>query len=233
MRNVAVGFDFDHTLGIDHALERAALGILAEQLAAPIDIQEPGEAALIDRLLGPFRRAEITMEQMIAHFVVALPTKGLIDAPDAAYLAECYRDICFQLVDSFVVPVDGARELVDTLLADGIPIGILTNGWSPLQEKKVARALGPFPGPVLVSDAIGAYKPSPAAFQQLGGALRCAPNELWFVGDDPATDIAGANASGLRTIWFDAYGHPFPVSLTPPLAHIRRIQDVAQIVRGT
>ena len=52
MKGVAVGFDFDHTLGIDHSLERHAFGDLAESSLAELvplwrTVREAGVTALI------------------------------------------------------------------------------------------------------------------------------------------------------------------------------------------
>jgi len=53
----------------------------------------------------------------------------------------------------------------------------------------------------VTSEGIRVYKPSPTIFQRalkLGGV---SPDEAVMVGDDPANDIAGAAALGIRTVW--------------------------------
>lgn len=227
---IAVGFDFDHTLGNDHGLERRGLERLAARLGAPISDTDPRYHALIDDVLAPFRRAELPMTGMIRRFVSALP--GQPPVIDAETLAREYRNLCYQLVDELVEPIDGAVDVVAELAAAGIRLGILTNGWPPLQEKKIARALGAFPGPILVSDAIGAYKPSAAAFGRLEKALGCSAADLWYVGDNPEVDIGGAKACGIKTVWFDWEGLAYPATLSPPDARISRLTDLVAIVRG-
>src|SRR6202035_3357146 len=52
---IAVGFDFDHTLGVDNGLEREALYAYAHELGRPLD---PGDAAWrtrVEDLLATFR----------------------------------------------------------------------------------------------------------------------------------------------------------------------------------
>jgi putative hydrolase of the HAD superfamily len=228
-----VGFDFDHTLGMDNHLERKAFGLLARDLGAPIDVDAPSEKALIERVLVPFREAKTSMEGMLDTFVHSLPLHDDARGIAPADLAERYRDACFSLVDELVEALDGAHACIDELLGDGVRIGILTNGWSPLQEKKIARALGAFPGPVLVSDTIGAYKPSAAAFAKLERALGCSAGELWYVGDNPAVDIAGAQAYGVRGVWLEEPGVVYPRHIAPPDAHIRSLGELPAIVRGS
>ena len=232
MTNVAVGFDFDHTLGLDNGLERRAFGVVAAGLGTPIDVEAENEKALIERLLVPFRSAELPMDDMLLAFVASLPSRAQEQRHSGAALAERYRDACYALVDDLVEPLDGARACIADLVRDGIPVGILTNGWSSLQERKIARALGPFPGPVLVSETIGAYKPSADAFAQLERALECAPSDLWYVGDNPLVDIDGARAYGVRSVWFDWEGMQYPPELAPPVARIVRLSELAAVIRG-
>jgi FMN phosphatase YigB (HAD superfamily) len=233
MNNVAVGFDFDHTLGLDQGLERKAFGVVARELGTPIDVEAPDEKRLIEAVLYPFRRAELSMPAMLAAFVSSLPAPARETDATPDELAERYREACYQLVDELVVPLDGAPACIEGLLADGIAVGILTNGWSPLQERKIAKAFGAFPGPVLVSDAIGAYKPSADAFAHLERALRCNAESLWYVGDNPLVDIGGAQAFGVRAVWLDWEGVTYPADLAPPTARIGRLAELAAIVRGS
>jgi HAD superfamily hydrolase (TIGR01549 family) len=231
--SIAVGFDFDHTLGTDNHLERRAFGVLAAELGTPIDIAAENERTIIERLLVPFRRATLSMADMLVSFVTTLPPRAQSHGHSGEELEARYRAACFGLVDELVRPLDGARACIDALVADGIPVGILTNGWSPLQERKIARALGPFPGPVLVSETIGAYKPSRDAFAQLERALGCTAADLWYVGDNPLVDIDGARAYGVRGVWFDWEGVTFPADLPPPAARIGSLADLTSLIRGS
>lgn len=232
MTKIAVGFDFDHTLGLDRALEIHAFGKLAEHLGAQLDIAEPETHRAIEVLMQPFRAAEEPMSAMVARFASTIAWNGRAVGVAAEELAVRYRHICYDLVDQFVVPTPGARECIDALVSAGIPVGILTNGWSELQERKIVRALGAFPGPVLVSDLLGAYKPSAAAFRELEAALGVRPAQLWYVGDNPVADVAGALAYGLRAVWYNGERHPYPADLPPPTAEIEHLDALSDVVRG-
>jgi HAD superfamily hydrolase (TIGR01549 family) len=233
MKRIAVGFDFDQTLGMDNHLERTAFGRLAEQFGVQLDVDEPKTYDAIEALLVPFRAAEELMPQMLARFVEFLPPNPQLLDVDADDLTGRYRQICYDLVDELVQPMSGASDCIKALVANGIPVGILTNGWSELQERKIERALGEFPGPVLVSEEIGAYKPSAEAFRKLETALGVDPSNLWYVGDNPTNDIAGARAYGLRAVWLNRGGQEYPAGLEPATAVIEDLAELWAIVRGT
>lgn len=233
MKNaLAVGFDFDHTLGADNHLEVVAFGRLAETCGIAVDIKEPRMHDMIEAILVPFRAAKEPMAGMIARFAANVPGHEELLEHDAHELAGRYRQICYDLVPEMVEPLPGACECVAALVADGIPVGILTNGWSELQERKIEHALGQFPGPLLVSDIIGAYKPSAQAFRLLEEALFVEPSGLWYVGDNPAADIDGARARGLRAVWVNQGGHEYPRGLAPPTAVIEHLDALAAVIRG-
>jgi putative hydrolase of the HAD superfamily len=86
---------------------------------------------------------------------------------------------------------------------------------------------------VLVSETIGAYKPSADAFAQLERALGCTASELWYVGDNPLVDIVGAAEYGVRSVWFDWEGSTYPPELTPPVARIEALAELAAVIRGS
>ena len=112
MSEVAVGFDFDRTLGVDHSLERRALAWLAGELGAPLDEHSAVAGAQLEAALIPFRSARVSLETMVCDFVA-----GLEPAPrtiDRVALTARYRSICYTLVDDVVEPVAGARELIES-----------------------------------------------------------------------------------------------------------------------
>jgi FMN phosphatase YigB (HAD superfamily) len=52
---------------------------------------------------------------------------------------------------------------------------------------------------------IGHRKPSAAFYQYILDDLKLAPTSICMVGDNFETDVLGANASGIRAIWFNAH----------------------------
>jgi HAD superfamily hydrolase (TIGR01549 family) len=222
---IAIGFDFDHTLGVDHALERRAFEQYARELGRPLDADEPDAAAEVDTLLARFRAGETTCDQMIAGFARVIGVAGA--------RAERWRAICYALVDELVEPLEGARETVAALRKRGIPLAVLTNGWTPLQQKKIARALGGEAiGTILVSDALHAIKPARRAFDALVEALGVPRSDIWYVGDNVRADVAGALAAGLNAVWFDWEGQSYPQDVPPPTLRITRLRELAMLAEN-
>jgi FMN phosphatase YigB (HAD superfamily) len=218
--NFAIGFDFDHTLGVDNGLERRALYEYAAELGHPIPPEDAAWRKRVEALLLSFRNGETSMDEMIAQFAAA------IGVPHAATAR--WQEHCYALVDELVQPIGGAFDVLARLHARGIPRAILTNGWTPLQQKKIARAFGDEARdlPVLVSDALRAVKPSRAAFDALVDVLGTPRERCWYVGDNPAGDVAGALAAGLRAVWFDWETQSYPQDLPPATLVIGSLREL-------
>ncbi|MBV8197134.1 MAG: HAD family hydrolase, partial [Candidatus Eremiobacteraeota bacterium] len=191
MSAIAVGFDFDHTLGTDDKLERKAFVRIARAYAMRYG-QKPNDdraAVAIDAALSSFRSGRITIDEAVAEsFASAF---GHVDADAIAG----FKNLAVTMASRCVRALPNVARMLAALDAAGVPYAVLTNGWSPLQESKVA-VIGAR-CPILVSESIGARKPSSEAFLQLAGALGVRPENAWFVGDDPGADVVGALAAGM------------------------------------
>ena len=221
----AVGFDFDHTLGIDNKLERVAFLRLLEgacQTGGHCIGTLAEEIERIDDLLVKQRAAQFTIEEAVVRF---MRERGV--AEPQPYVAE-YKRMAVDMVRMFVIPQPGVGEMLADLRRRKIPVAILTNGWSPLQQKKAERV--EFDGPVVVSADLGIQKPEPQAFSALAQALGAQPEEIAFVGDTPASDVAGAIRAGMQGIWFDAEGVTYPANLPPPSAVIHSLAELPALV---
>lgn len=221
----AVGFDFDHTLGIDNKLERVAFLRMLDR-ACVSDGQMIGtlaeEIERIDHLLARQRSGACTIEDAVEHF---MSERGCGNA--ARYVPD-YKRMCVDMVESFVIPEPGVREMLAELRRRGIPYAILTNGWSPLQMAKARRV--DFDGPVLVSADLGIQKPEPAAYDALADALGASPETIAFVGDAPASDVEGALRVGMFAVWLDAEGVKYPQDVPSPSATIHRLTELLDVL---
>jgi FMN phosphatase YigB (HAD superfamily) len=220
---IAVGFDFDHTLAIDNRLERTALIELAKEHGVTIGANDIARLAQIDTLLQEMRSGRLDLDHMVARFIHSIhkdhKTKGI---------TERFKEICCALVPAHVVALPGADQLFESLSSRGIPHAILTNGWSPLQEKK-AEAIR-YDGTVLVSDVIGVAKPARRAFEKLAD-LFPTDAQVWYVGDNPVTDIRGAIDAGMQGIWYHEHaGIPYPSQVVPPSAVIDQLLDLLELI---
>ncbi|MCS6947832.1 MAG: HAD family hydrolase [Steroidobacteraceae bacterium] len=99
-------------------------------------------------------------------------------------------------------------------LAPRYRLATLSNGNADLQRIGLASRFE-FS---LHAGAIGVAKPDPRAFHAVVAHGRLAPHEVLYVGDDPAHDIDGARAAGLRTAWVCRSARP--AGTAPSLADL-------------
>ncbi|MCD9142392.1 HAD family hydrolase [Streptomyces albireticuli] len=109
----------------------------------------------------------------------------------------------------------GTAQRLGELRAAGWSLGVITNGAVDIQQAKLKQTglLGAF-DMVCISGEVGVRKPSPEIFE--AAARRCAlPLDGWMVGDNPATDVGGGQAVGLRTLWISG-GREWPAGARNP-----------------
>lgn len=225
IRFTGLGFDIDHTLGIDNKLERVALLRLLDAIC-----EEGGhalgtlaqESARIDDLLERQRSGVFSIGEAIERFAAERGARS-----PASYV-ERYKQMAIDSVPEFFVAQPDAQAVLAELKRRRIPCAILSNGWPALQERK-ARCLG-FEGPVLVSDGLGAQKPDAAAFAALALALSATPGEIAYVGDNPRLDVAAAIAAGMHGIWLDADGLEYPPELAAPSEVIHSLTELLTLL---
>jgi putative hydrolase of the HAD superfamily len=88
------------------------------------------------------------------------------------------------------------------LRADGLKLGIITNGSTHMQEQKIHQlGLADLMDEVLISEREGLRKPEPQIFERALERLHVAAAEAWYVGDHPIVDIRGSFNAGLTPVW--------------------------------
>jgi putative hydrolase of the HAD superfamily len=123
------------------------------------------------------------------------------------------------------------REGLAGLRAAGWRIGIVTNGSSATQRAKLtATGLAELVDGVAVSDDVDVRKPDPRLFAL--AAARCGADlrGATMTGDNPAGDIGGGHAAGLRTVWLR--GRPWPSHVPPPHHAVDDVLAAMAILRG-
>lgn len=107
-------------------------------------------------------------------------------------------------------PTPGINEALDRARSAGFLPFIVTNGNVSQQEGKIARlGLAGHVAGMVVSEGCGYTKPDPRIFEvaaeTAGGTLAGA----WMVGDAAQTDVAGARAAGIDSVWLSR-GREYP-----------------------
>jgi len=198
-------FDFDHTLGIDNRLEERVMMELAKKHCQTIPEKEH-----ILEAIGRFRAGEENLGNVIEDAF----SGWNCSRSDRRSFFEEFEERSLALVKAHVRPLPGAVETLSKLHDAFVPMAILSNGWTKLQHAK-AKAIG-FPGPVIASEEIGAWKPDQRAFLLALDQLKFRIDETVYIGDSPEVDIVGAKHAGLRAVWVNLEGKIYPPDLIAP-----------------
>lgn len=113
-------------------------------------------------------------------------------------------------------PTPGITEALDKAARAGLVPYIVTNGKVEQQEGKVAKlGLAGHVAGMVVSEGVGIRKPDPEIFrvaaQDAGQTLAGA----WMIGDAAESDIEGAAAAGIDSVWLRR-GRAYPEGFTRP-----------------
>ena len=136
---------------------------------------------------------------------LAMLDEGLPDRIGPAGIEKLWEVIDESLDVSPPVLMPGALEAVQELARKPVELGIVSNtGNSSCRAYgRMLKAMGidDFFGVVSLSNELAMAKPCPEIFHHTLNALGVAPSQALHVGDNPATDVAGAAAVGMKTAW--------------------------------
>lgn len=95
-------------------------------------------------------------------------------------------------------PTPGSVAFLEAVRAQTVKTAIVTNLTAQIQLRKIERlGLSDLIDTVVTSEEAGVEKPAPAIFQLALEKLGVTAPDAWYVGDDEAADIRGAEAAGL------------------------------------
>jgi putative hydrolase of the HAD superfamily len=117
-------------------------------------------------------------------------------------------------------PFPDAIATVRALRAQGIKVGVLTNGPSDFQRRKLQiSGLGPELDAIAISGELGVAKPDREAFEQALALLGTRADETAMVGDSLENDVLGGIDAGLAAVvWLPGRRQ----GDAPPGAHVAR-----------
>ncbi len=201
-------FDLDNTL-FDHS--RAEAETLAYLVKAFPDIFSDVSADLVNRVYRKHNR--ILWKKMAAGELAAAEVKLLrfkntleelgLPAGKASELARAYLEVYREQTCS----CPNVQETLTHLQATGYRLGLLSNGFPEIQERKLQNLkIADFFRFKVYSDAVGEMKPSPSIFRYAERAATARGAEIAYVGDSLEDDILGAQAVGWTTVWFNPQG---------------------------
>lgn len=129
-------------------------------------------------------------------------------------------------------PLAGVREMLASLHGK-VKMGIITNGFNALQQKRLENTqTAGFFDLLVVSETVGVAKPDRQifdyAFFQMGEVER---SKVLMVGDTLASDILGGNLAGIDTCWFNPKGLANETAIQPTY-EIRSMAELIALASG-
>ena len=108
------------------------------------------------------------------------------------------------------------------LRSAGYCLGTLTNGNADVQR----LGLGHLFDFSLSAESTGKAKPHPRMFEEACRQARVAATQLAHIGDEPGTDLAGAQLAGVTVIWMNRRGQP----ADPGVVHHVEVRNMTELL---
>ncbi|HZP03120.1 MAG TPA: HAD family hydrolase [Terriglobia bacterium] len=141
-------------------------------------------------------------------------------------VAETFRDI---QTWSRVFPE--AAPYLESLRSQGYFLGVISNSVGTIEEQLQRMGLKKYFHTVLDSAIVGVEKPHPEIFQLAISQAGCKAPEAVFVGDTYATDVGGAQLSGLFGVLIDRVG-AYPDAECPRISTLPDLSRVLSKAEG-
>ena len=192
----AVLFDFDDTLQDRRAAFLGFCGWFMEKYFPGLSPEEAER-----RCLCMLERNNGGYVKYLDYFASLTELWHWENAPSPEAL---YREFQFRFPEYTTLFPD-AVEVIETLKARGLMVGIVTNGPSVLQNRKLdVSGLRPLLDITVVSGDERVHKPDPEIFKRAALRLGVPCCDCIFVGDHPVNDIQGAVCAGMHPVYIEA-----------------------------
>ena len=114
-------------------------------------------------------------------------------------------------------PLDGARKLLDSLLANNVKMGIITNGFTELQKIRLEKTeFSHYFELITISEQVGVAKPDKRIFEYTFSMMgEVDLSKVLMVGDNPGSDVLGGMNAGIDTCWLNETGQACPEEIEP------------------
>jgi putative hydrolase of the HAD superfamily len=127
---------------------------------------------------------------------------------------------------------DDVQELF-TLLQTRLPLALITNGASDTQRDALqAVGIEHHFGAIVISGEVGIAKPDASVFGFALNKLGVESENVWHVGDNLRTDVAGAKAASLTAVWLNRRGVPWTEGDPKPDYQIRSLTELATLLQA-
>jgi FMN hydrolase / 5-amino-6-(5-phospho-D-ribitylamino)uracil phosphatase len=148
------------------------------------------------------RQHLLQQDPQLRHDVTALRKTSLQIAAEAAGYDDSLVETAFSVfleARQRVTPYSDVAPALQRLRKAGYCLGSLTNGNADVQRTELGH-LFDFS---LTAASVGRAKPHPRMFEAACRHAHVTATELAHIGDEPGTDLAGAQNAGVTAIWMN------------------------------
>lgn len=235
LRPRALLIDFDHTL-----MDNSVIPASVAQACVEIALTLPGltSEALLAANAKAFSEYWPTMEPLCA--------SGDADVLDVSLeawrrtleacgcdpaLGETAFDIHQRIGDGMARLFDDVPAFLDYIRTAELRTALVTNSSVRSQTVKIElMGLTSVFDAVVISGEHGVVKPDPGIFHIALRQIGCSPAEAWHVGDSLSTDVAGAAAAGVVSVWLNRDGFERSASDPTPDIEIRSLRELSDLL---
>ncbi|SET38985.1 HAD family hydrolase [Paenibacillus sp. NFR01] len=215
-------FDLDNTLMDRDATFRSFASQFVKELLSHLP-QEAAEQALEEMIV---RDADGYRDKdgYFAELSEVLPW----NEPVSAAQIRAYYDLNYF---GHGAPMRHAKEILDYCRGRGYTMGLVTNGKTELQYRKIdLLGIRPYFTDIVISGEVGISKPDPDIYRLALERLGAAATETLFIGDHPVNDIWGAAKAGMQTIWLKRNHAWDPKLDVTPWKTIRELDELTGLI---
>lgn len=126
----------------------------------------------------------------------------------------------------------GTIDVLEQMRSRGYCLVLITNGLAMTHTEKVEHlGLERLVDHIVIADEFGHFKPDPRIFHHALQLCGCDASEAIMVGDDLCNDIAGAEAVGIKSYWFNPKRKELPIgAVVPSGGQIAQLSELLSIV---
>ena len=172
--------------------------------------------------------------QHIAHDLTAIRKKSFMQlSQEMGYTAKQEQQFIHAAFNFYFQErnkVELYDDVIPTLerLKKTYRLGAVTNGNADIYQIGLGHL---FDFSWSAADA-GQQKPHPIVFETLLQRENLPAADMLHIGDDPVADIQGAQQSGIRAVWLNRHGSPWPENINPPLIEIDQLNQLPVMIKA-
>lgn len=159
----------------------------------------------------------------IDYFLSLFEDWGWKNAPS---VGDIYREFQFRFAE-YVSLFPESIDVIKELKKRGLLVGVVTNGTSLLQNRKLdVCGMRPLLDIAVVSGDEGVNKPDPEIFRRAAARLGVACESCYYVGDHPVNDVQGSRSAGMHPVYINAYGSDIHPENVPEIHNLKELLDL-------